>query len=398
MKVRNMNIKSLILGSAAAIVAAGAAQAADLPVAEPVDYVKVCDAYGAGYFFIPGTDTCLKINGEVVFGMTSHAFDDNVARADDLVDFYTETNITFTAREETEFGTLSAVIELDEISTNNDDGGVTGAGTAFDKAWLSLGGFYAGVTDSLIDFNAGTVYDDFGFGHGDVNAIGYAMAVGNGVTITVAAEEYTGNDNAESLTAAAYWAGTAETAPGTSMPSLAASIAVDQAWGSIVVGGAVFQVRYPNAVFDTDLGWSLGGKASFEIVEGLDFGIAGGYSQGSNSYLPTFNVAGVTGPSAFRGTLMANWAVSAGLSYAFADNVTFSLDAGYEKWIDRTASDLDTAHWGVSAQIAYDVVENLEVAARIGYQKTDFNAQAVNLGYARDWDDVRGRVTITRTF
>ena len=69
-----MNIKSLILGSAAALVAGGAAQAADLPVAEPVDYVKVCDAYGAGYFFIPGTDTCLKISGKVEFGIESGKF------------------------------------------------------------------------------------------------------------------------------------------------------------------------------------------------------------------------------------------------------------------------------------------------------------------------------------
>jgi hypothetical protein len=35
---------------------AGTAQAADLAVAESVEYVKVCDAYGAGYFYAPGSD------------------------------------------------------------------------------------------------------------------------------------------------------------------------------------------------------------------------------------------------------------------------------------------------------------------------------------------------------
>jgi hypothetical protein len=25
--------------------------------------VRVCTAYGAGYFYIPGTDTCLKVGG-----------------------------------------------------------------------------------------------------------------------------------------------------------------------------------------------------------------------------------------------------------------------------------------------------------------------------------------------
>ncbi|SOC18019.1 porin, partial [Stappia indica] len=42
-----MNIKSILLGASAAALAATGAQAADLPVApEPVDYVRVCDAFG----------------------------------------------------------------------------------------------------------------------------------------------------------------------------------------------------------------------------------------------------------------------------------------------------------------------------------------------------------------
>jgi hypothetical protein len=45
------------------------AQAADLPYkkAAPVEYVKICDAHGAGFFYIPGTDTCLKVGGDVEF-------------------------------------------------------------------------------------------------------------------------------------------------------------------------------------------------------------------------------------------------------------------------------------------------------------------------------------------
>ncbi len=63
-----MNIKSLLLGSAAALVAVSGARAADAVVVaepEPVEYVRVCDAYGAGFFYIPGTETCLKISGYV---------------------------------------------------------------------------------------------------------------------------------------------------------------------------------------------------------------------------------------------------------------------------------------------------------------------------------------------
>ena len=59
-------VKSLLLGSAAGLVAMTGAQAADLPVkAKPVQYVKICSLYGAGFYYIPGTDTCLKIGGFV---------------------------------------------------------------------------------------------------------------------------------------------------------------------------------------------------------------------------------------------------------------------------------------------------------------------------------------------
>src|SRR5258708_2394312 len=57
-------VKSLVLGSAAGLIAVSGAQAADLPCqAKPVEYVKICSLYGAGFFYIPGTDTCIKLGG-----------------------------------------------------------------------------------------------------------------------------------------------------------------------------------------------------------------------------------------------------------------------------------------------------------------------------------------------
>ena len=59
-------IKSLILGSAAGFVAIAGAQAADLPVkAKAVQYVKICSLYGAGFYYMPGTDTCIKLGGYI---------------------------------------------------------------------------------------------------------------------------------------------------------------------------------------------------------------------------------------------------------------------------------------------------------------------------------------------
>ena len=109
-------VKSLLLGSAAGFVALTGAQAADLPLAEPVEYVKICSTYGEGFFYIPGTDTCLQISGRVRVeayidfdetgdtGFLGTAADDNfTTRARGV--------IGLDARTETEGGTLRSYIE-----------------------------------------------------------------------------------------------------------------------------------------------------------------------------------------------------------------------------------------------------------------------------------------------
>ena len=59
-------VKSLLLGSAAGLVAIAGAQAADLPVkAKPVQYVKICTLYGDGFYYIPGSDTCIRFSGYI---------------------------------------------------------------------------------------------------------------------------------------------------------------------------------------------------------------------------------------------------------------------------------------------------------------------------------------------
>src|SRR5579862_8394117 len=58
-------IKSILLGSAAGVVAVASAQAADLPTrkAAPVEYVRVCNVGGITGWTLPGSDTCVKFSG-----------------------------------------------------------------------------------------------------------------------------------------------------------------------------------------------------------------------------------------------------------------------------------------------------------------------------------------------
>src|SRR5579859_4854724 len=60
-------MKSILLGSAAGVVAVAAAQAADLPTrkAAPAEYVKICNVCGMAGWILPGSDTCFKISGYI---------------------------------------------------------------------------------------------------------------------------------------------------------------------------------------------------------------------------------------------------------------------------------------------------------------------------------------------
>src|SRR3954454_24592446 len=65
-------VNSLLLTAAAGLVAVSGAQAADLPVkAKPVGYVKVCSLYGAGFYYIPGSDICMKVGGYIRYQINS---------------------------------------------------------------------------------------------------------------------------------------------------------------------------------------------------------------------------------------------------------------------------------------------------------------------------------------
>src|ERR1700730_4824712 len=70
-------IKSILLGSAAGLVAGASAQAADLPTrkAAPIEYVRVCNVGGITDWTMPGSDTCVKISGY----MTAHFIGGNIS-------------------------------------------------------------------------------------------------------------------------------------------------------------------------------------------------------------------------------------------------------------------------------------------------------------------------------
>jgi hypothetical protein len=59
-----MMVSGRILGTAF-VVGALSVSSIEVRAAEPVEYVKVCSTFGQGFFYIPGTDTCLSLGGRV---------------------------------------------------------------------------------------------------------------------------------------------------------------------------------------------------------------------------------------------------------------------------------------------------------------------------------------------
>src|SRR5215212_1946277 len=221
-----MKLVKSLLGSTAGLCAAAGAQAADLPVtkAAPVEYVKVCTAYGAGFFYIPGTDTCLRVGGrargEYGYGSqrsrgvyNSTTFAPLPTSINDVSGFRGSGTLNLDARTQTAYGTLRAFVRI-LISNNTGPnhlktGTVERYGTAFfgtgvdtfgraqtfvnvDKAFVQFAGITAGRASSFFDFYAHDLEFAGATAGSDVastNLFAYTATLGGGLSATISMED-----------------------------------------------------------------------------------------------------------------------------------------------------------------------------------------------------------------
>jgi hypothetical protein len=280
------NFKSLILGSAAGVLAVAGAQAADLPVkAKPVEYVKVCSAYGAGFYYIPGTDICLRVGGfiysEFQVNDRSHAVSSGVAardRLDDWTSWRIRQALILDARTNTEYGTLRSYfvggMQWDTAATgfpNNQNASVaplfsTSAGQAqtsanwtwyYSAAFIQFAGFTFGIANSFFDTDPSTMINSAPGNSTPKSSpmIGYTAQLGSGISASVAVEDATlrrksiqfGNlaANATVVSTTGQTIGLGGLNYGYAsqyMPDIVANLRVDQAWGDAQIAGALHQV------------------------------------------------------------------------------------------------------------------------------------------------------------
>src|SRR6195952_3414251 len=201
-RIRNgvtMNIKGLLLGSAAALAAVSGAHAADAIVAaepEPLEYVRICDAYGAGYFYIPGTETCLKVGGMVrTEGGWYNAYNPGPGGNRGTY-WHTRAQLSIDTASDTEYGALKTdtVYRFDWNDGNPATPNLLWAN-------LSLGGLPTGQKDShyiLYPGYAGNVINDDVIYDGpyELNQLTYNYDAGNGFTAVISLEDTNSGPNA----------------------------------------------------------------------------------------------------------------------------------------------------------------------------------------------------------
>src|SRR3954451_1365723 len=283
-------VKSLLLGSAAGLAAVAGAQAADLPVrkAAPVEYVRVCSAYGVGFFYIPGTDTCLRVSGRA-------RFEYNVASARQFsqspTGFRSQGRLNLDARTQTAYGTLRAFVRYEisrrtgqfhsgtairqgnaEPATGFDFAGQAQHQIVLDKAFIQFAGVTAGRATSFFDFYANDL-GWFGIGGGSdrasTNLLAYTASFGSGWSATLSLEDpverrypiVTNLGGASLVAGSTLFSGAAAAIqifdPITglpinsafvgqqqrnAMPDIVAAVRVDQPWGSAQLSGIIHQI------------------------------------------------------------------------------------------------------------------------------------------------------------
>jgi hypothetical protein len=434
-------VRSLLLGSAAGFVAVAGAQAADMPVkAKPVEYVKICSLYGAGFYYLPGTDICVKhgayVRAQYYFGhgnsVSNGPIISTAAQNSRLYasghDYVQRARAIYTldARTQTEYGTLRGYIL---IGASHDSPAVNSApaGNApslyFTRAFIQFAGFTVGKATSFYDLYAAAAYSvlypawSSDTGDGGHMVAAYTFQFGNGFSATIAAEDSRGLTNYNlSLTNpiavagadVSPWLVNAFPATGPDViqnryPDLVANLRLDQAWGSIQVMGALHDVSgaywVPTAggacfpAFagtltqslncghpDDELGWAVGAGFKFNVPMpgGLTDVVSAqvNYSEGATRYV-LLTPAGASQPALFNGNGIPGTIGSLGLGFWTDAIFTNPGFVGLNGTVS-TGEIEKTAAFGINAAWDHLWTRNLKTSVYGAYFSFDYGSNATS--------------------
>ncbi|MBN9218873.1 MAG: porin, partial [Mesorhizobium sp.] len=352
-------------------IAVSGARAADAVVVaepEPAEYVKICDVYGAGYFYIPGTETCLRIGGYVRYDVgVGDVGSFTGARADDVVNgknqgtWYKDARFTLKTwtGQETELGTLKTYTETRMNFQNHplDNGDGNNMANNFDMhfAWIQLGGLRVGLDESAFDTfvgYAGNILNDtiVPYGGFKTGVVQYYFDAGNGFSAMASLEEGSGGGG---IVAGTSTYGYGRATVDSYVPHVVGGVKYTQGWGDIV-GVVAYDSNYEY----------VSGKVRLDVNINSQLSLFGMFGYGSEGKL---NDTGAFSPAFGRGFYKpwgGHWGFWAGGTYKFSDKASFNLQVSGDQWKD----------YGVAANVTYTVVPGFTVTPEVDYQRVGSGA------------------------
>jgi hypothetical protein len=302
-------MKHVLLISAASFVTVVEAAGADLPVkAKPIEYVKICSVYGDGFYYIPGTNTCLKLGGylraeadvnaagtftpSVGPGSTNNRNNVNDRESQTMVQ-RTRMLWTIDARTQTEYGTLRSYARTGIQWTSGDSVNSGSNAVAYiDRAFLQFAGFTAGRAVSFFDiysfslhsFQTNIIGSDSG-GTG-INLFAWTQELGNGISASISAEEHSSRSKpvVNTVGTAGFFninnnaggapgnlgTGTLTSQGGETLPNIVADLRLDQGWGAVQASVAASKVTGTYYSLDTSAAGGGGALALGGGAGGLE--------------------------------------------------------------------------------------------------------------------------------
>ena len=363
-------MKKILAASVAVLAMSQVAMAADTIVApepEAVEYVRVCDAYGKGYFYIPGTETCLRFAGYVRYDVSGG--DNAYARVPSTRDMDTYAQLTrFTFRSftgtETELGTLKTVTEVRYQWYNGADSSSSGS---LRLGFIELGGLRVGLDQSAFvtftDYLGNVLNDDVILAGGyRTNLISYTYKNKEGFSATLSLEQGGNTDADVDVTIDDY------------MPHVVGGLKYAQSWGSIA-GVAAYDARNEE--------WAGKVKVDLKLNDKFSVWSQFAYKSNDDHYKANANGEVYRMVDSFYGTWGGDWALWGGLAYQATEKAKLNLQVGYD------ASETLMA----TGNVSYALVPGFNITPELTY------VQWKNKRIALDGEDAFGlKVRFQRSF
>jgi hypothetical protein len=392
--------KSLFLGSVAGLAAVAGAQAADLPAkkAAAVEYVRVCSTYGAGFFYIPGTETCLRVGGRV---RAEFQYLEPTDREDDAIGFRARGRLNIDARTATSYGLLRTFVRF-EMTRDTGVYGFSSTSANVDQAFVQFGGLTAGRTVSFF-MNSDLPNDNWGtlrfYDAPTVNVFAYTFSFGNGFSATLAAEE-------GRFAGTAFGATSVFAEAGQTYPDLVGNLKYAGTWGSAQLSGALHQLRSDDLVAvgpgafdypDSELGWSVSFQGSLNLpslAAGDALWFAASYADGALGYLGfgssatvgSLNVSIADAVVGIDGDIETGtgWSLAGGLRHYWTPTIRQNVFGSYVRVeygndlirgflpgsvINASAFDFD--EWRAGTNVIWSPVSGLDLGVEVLYANVD---------------------------